>query len=459
MPISRKKACLPCRQSKARCSLELPCSRCSERGFSCAYEKSPAYRGPYPTPRAVASRLPPLQSDEGTTDHIAPPEAWNSFLAEDLLDPPQLATGFTWTPDPWFDSLDTLPAPLDIAQSSTNQPPPKPREDVCLQPMHPSDEDSALFRMAPVGILSPRKLANPEKFLTSKVLFGQVTSYPRAMIDGRGCLPPFIYPQCVLEGKSVDECRAMGNGNHSCLSEILAVCTSQLHMFFTRTTASSEYVWTTIYDYHRQLHQKIPSSNAHQLVEVLQATVIYLLTQALDIQTIEKNDIFTLVLTIREVGQQLHTLQFYQGSPSSCSPGRLSRRDWVAQESTRRTICLLYAIEAVFDVNIANRRQHCRGYNEVPLPSSRGPWEPIDNATWTAKYQTLINNEDAMYGGKQYLVIKDLRQLSGRRSANGEEETSDSTGQVNFKALEHWCETIDEFGLLLWMSVVMESRI
>lgn len=60
-------------------------------------------------------------------------------------------------------------------------------------------------------LLWPRKVNNPEASLTSKVLYGQLMSYPAMLIDGRGCLPPFIFPQCFLDGKSVEKCRSQGN--------------------------------------------------------------------------------------------------------------------------------------------------------------------------------------------------------------------------------------------------------
>ncbi|KAK0710597.1 hypothetical protein B0H67DRAFT_583049 [Lasiosphaeris hirsuta] len=447
MPISRKKACSSCRESKARCNLDLPCSRCAERGFSCSYEKAPVFRRPYPSPRALASRSPHSQSQD-TAGRMPTPAVWDPSLAEELLDPQ--VPEFPWTTsetDPWFDNLDCIPTPVGRPINTSSQ------------PMCSPDQDSALSMLAPIGMLSQRKPANAEKYLTSKVIFGQVTSYPRMMVDGRGRLPPFIYPQCVLDGKPVEECRADGNGNHSCLSEILAICASQLHMFFTRTAASSDYVWKTICDYSRQLHQNCPSFNAHQLVEVLQVTVMYLLTQALDVQSIGKNDmVHSLVSTTREAGQRLHALHFYQGSGSPCSPGSLSRKGWVAQESARRSIGILYAIEAVFDVDVASRRQHCQGYDQVPLPSPRDLWEPVDNATWAARYQASLNNHHAMRGTKRYLVFEDLRQLNGRVAVSGGVEASDPTDAANFQAIEHWCETIDEFGTLIWMSVMVQSR-
>ena len=56
MPISRKKSCRQCRVAKTRCSLSLPCSRCSERSLQCDFEDAFPRFAPYRI-RSEASEL------------------------------------------------------------------------------------------------------------------------------------------------------------------------------------------------------------------------------------------------------------------------------------------------------------------------------------------------------------------------------------------------------------------
>ncbi|KAK3382659.1 hypothetical protein B0T24DRAFT_20132 [Lasiosphaeria ovina] len=367
MPISRKKACSSCRESKTRCSLDLPCARCVQRHLRCAYERAPALgqgHGPY---RKIARSAAPLspragQDHENDADaHQAPlPEAWDlpqpGYDLFENLNPGYLAS---------TSAADSLPPSstscdvnnngsvgyLDQWESSMVLPP--PTSDNAPQPL------STLSAFQNPGTLSQRKIAKPETYLSSKVLFGQMMAYPQMMTDGSGRLPPFIHPQCVLDGRSATECTSRGSGNHTCLPETLATCTSLLHMFFTRTAASSDFVWKTIFDHQRQIRRRTSSLNVQELVEAIQATVMYILIQALDLQTIQKNDARSLVTTTsvgvpflpeivstkagqhcpslltvieQEIGARLHLLNGYQG----ISDGVLSRREWVTRESARR---------------------------------------------------------------------------------------------------------------------------
>ena len=179
MPISRKKACSTCRDSKARCSLDLPCSRCSERGLRCAYERPAAHQGPYPSPRPVLSR-PTGSSTQGADNQEPTLWSWDSIFPQQLPEPQTVSTL-----DPWLEPLGNQDTVLPEALS----------EDEILR-----ETPMLVATNKPSGTLSQRKPNNPQTYLTSKVIFGQLTSYPKMMIDGKGRLPPFIFPQCILEG-------------------------------------------------------------------------------------------------------------------------------------------------------------------------------------------------------------------------------------------------------------------
>ena len=72
MPISRGKACEPCRLAKARCSLDPVCLRCSNRGLECKYtggswRSSPFIRPHFPGP----GRNPSLASPPFSTEPLS----------------------------------------------------------------------------------------------------------------------------------------------------------------------------------------------------------------------------------------------------------------------------------------------------------------------------------------------------------------------------------------------------
>ncbi|KAK1754281.1 hypothetical protein QBC47DRAFT_40691 [Echria macrotheca] len=429
MPISRKKACSACRESKSRCNLALPCSRCSERGFRCLYanESRPAW--PYPATRTLQAVAATPSPDTLTLG------GWDSATRGPLFDDGIWDSPPTVTDDLWSGVLGDF---------STVQ-------------VTPSLDSTTISGARPNSSLSPRKPANPEAYLTSRVIYGQLTSYPKLLIDGRGRLPPFIFPMCILDGESMDECRLRGNGNHTCLPGTLAICVSLLHMFYNRTPASADYVWKTIYDFQRSLQPKIAALDTRELVEALQAMVLFILIQASDIQSAHKNYPASLISTVREIGVRLHELEFYQERVSH-GQGSESRRDWTLRESARRTLCVLYMVETVFEVIISYQTtlSDCQGCGRIPLPAERALWEPVDHATWISKYSELTRRA-VVRSSSATLTISTLKRLCRRGSTLTEGASErDLDGGSRLEELDYWCEMADEFGTLVWMSAMID---
>jgi hypothetical protein len=327
MPVSRKKSCAPCRASKARCSLALPCSRCTERNLRCTYDGVLASRRQRLPPAVSSSTsiseastrveilLPeissalvvPSRTGSSSDRHLfewagdiglgarlpQSPERlstsqglWNDAMSAMFLNPVvstssadfshqlisgkgnlnsqggtgvsrglpihQVRAGISWRST-------SVPLDEDVPLSTCTASSPRSAVSNTMNASSPSESDRSAIPTTSVTGRHGKTLlrhghAAREPYPNGETLFGQLVSYPRMMVDGKGRLPPFIHPRCVIDGKSVQECLSMENGNHACLSEMLAVCTSLLHMFYTKTPASSDFVWRAIYDHQRQIH-------------------------------------------------------------------------------------------------------------------------------------------------------------------------------------------------------------
>lgn len=103
-------------------------------------------------------------------------------------------------------------------------------------------------------LLSQRRTTTTDAFFTAKVLLGQIRQYPKMMMQGKK-LPPFIHPRCASGSPWMDSCAA--EDRHVCLPEALAVCANLVHMFYSRTPASSRFAWETIYRHQERLHQEV----------------------------------------------------------------------------------------------------------------------------------------------------------------------------------------------------------
>lgn len=298
--IGRRKSCVPCRISKARCSLGSPCRRCEERGLDCKFDnlqrRPAAYRvlrqgvkntdkdNGHETQTRLGSTSTPLtcsgndtagflfenqvdQLPESSTDWgaLVPHMMPQNSPGHDLSLPTQL---FQEIPDLLssmrFDSSHNPMALSDLSgfpmlQDQQLNEPDNQRACVSLQSpgllsntamtsLSKRIDDSypkptrPFYRVKP---LIPRVNKTTSGCLTAKVLLGQLLSYP-AMIAKGSRLPPFIFPPCAIDelGLSAD---CFAKGYHQCLPEALAICCSLVQSFEARTPGSVPFVWKSIY--------------------------------------------------------------------------------------------------------------------------------------------------------------------------------------------------------------------
>ncbi|KAJ9136925.1 hypothetical protein NKR23_g9571 [Pleurostoma richardsiae] len=252
------------------------------------------------------------------------------------------------------------------------------------------------------------------------------------MIQGSS-LPPFIHPPCALNEGLHEKC--IPGAPHHCLPEILAICTSLVHMFYTRTAASSAFVWKTIYAEQLRLCREHDKYSSEALLAALQAMGIYVLLQAQDSASIEKNDALSLITTthVRMIALRLHETVDYGSNfrARDC----VARGDWIQRESIRRTYCLFHIIELLLDVLVGSAdAKKCGGFLTVPLPCVRELWEPVSNTDWGARYQRWTSSS----GWEEPLTVGDMARAT---------KTHD-----RLMDLATWCEEIDEYGTLLWMA-------
>ncbi|KAK1491769.1 hypothetical protein CABS01_12093 [Colletotrichum abscissum] len=237
----------------------------------------------------------------------------------------------------------------------------------------------------------------------ARVLLGQILSYPKMMIKG-GRMPPFIFPPCAIDGsESIVGC--CGKELHQCLPEPLAICCNLVQSFYQRTPGSAAFVWRSIYSEVGRIRQELLARSLH-------------LTLNYELDLISKLS--------------------------------LDRRGWILRESTRRTICLLFGIELLMDVDLnAEEPADCGGYSLLPLPSGRDLWEAVSSDEWRARYRRLR----AESCGEKVLSIQDLRKA--RRALGADSEDRSQEDQLVARVAK-WCEGIDEFGMMVWMAVMLE---
>lgn len=266
MPISRKKSCSACRDARARCNQTWPsCFRCSSRGLVCEYDK----HGARPT---VEAENPLIASPAIDLDVVTPDTVWGASKqdwAHGSFDPswyffmngPQTATHLTRDPASIV-NFTTYDNNVTKESSSISQflESLSPKADQCSAMAHANGRlveasDTATALTSPNRVL--RKRYSTRAPLLANVVIGQLSSYPKMMIQGQS-LPPFMYPPCRLDGELAAEC--LEKGKHHCLPKTLAICAGLVHMFYGGTAGCRDFVWQTIYAEEARMAREVSSN-------------------------------------------------------------------------------------------------------------------------------------------------------------------------------------------------------
>ncbi|OTA04912.1 hypothetical protein A9Z42_0055150 [Trichoderma parareesei] len=298
-------------------------------------------------------------------------------------------------------------------------------------------------------VLTRRRALTASSVLATRTILGQVCSYPAMMVSGHA-LPPFIHSRCSLDDGLT-------------------------------TPVSSDFVWETIYNEIGRMHKEHESFDSETMLESIQALTIYMLLQAQDTETLLKNNVKLLLITIgvrttpsvlmllttntqtQELGPKLHSsLEYNTLIDTIESP--LCRSTWVLYESARRTLCLLYIIEMFLEINLRPRpisARCCQSFAATPLPCIRDLWEVPSTYDWSKRYSAFLRGRSVAkiltlrdYKMTQHLSPEEL--LDGVAGLNGVagSGTGSGSGSVT-KDVMRWCEGMDSFGTLVTLAATL----
>ena len=107
----------------------------------------------------------------------------------------------------------------------------------------------------------------------------------------------------------------------------------------------------------------------------------------------------------------------------------------------RRSMALMFILDFVLQEGIVWRRgpTRCGGGDPVPLPGPRCLWDYNIRESWAFRLERSRSIDSSL--GPQ-LTLGDLR-----KAGEGDES--------NVDRLARWCDSVDEFGGVLWMSATL----
>ncbi|KAJ4859811.1 hypothetical protein T069G_04799 [Trichoderma breve] len=306
---------------------------------------------------------------------------------------------------------------------------------------------------APEGVVQDEdtRLRNPitGSGTQSDFLMHDVCAYPAMMVKGP-ILPPFIHSRCSLDDSLTHDCAKAQK--HNCLRRTLSICASLVGMWLDKTPVNSPFVWETIYNEVARLQKEHEAYDSETLLESVQALTVYLLLQAQDTETLAKNDVKFLLITIGEIGQKMHTTLGYNTVLDTIETP-FCRSTWVLYESSRRTFCLLYVVEMFLEVTL---RQHearcCQSFANAPLPCTRELWEVPSTYEWSKRYAAFLRGRAV----DKILTLADYKlshQLSAEELVSGT-GTGEGGGSITQDVIR-WCEGLDQFGTLISLAATL----
>ena len=282
MPISRKKSCRPCRQAKARCDEKTPtCQRCRIRRLRCEYDTSSRYAPLSPSdsasgPRSNLDAPAPAESFDwpddiftSTQTKIIPdlnlgnyPTDWPMLQPHpQVLDTPEshfpasssLLPDFLMQDTSMSEATNSKLGPLGPVDNLST---PSTQTDSCGSTIEIDVTNSK--EMAVINSDHPRLALRRRPILDhcmlTNVIVGQLTGFPKMMIEGE-TLPPFIHTPCHTQEHLTMQC--MDSETHQCLPKHLAICAGLVRMFYTRTKENSDFLWKSVYDEHRRIRSEV----------------------------------------------------------------------------------------------------------------------------------------------------------------------------------------------------------
>ncbi|KAH4091103.1 hypothetical protein HBH46_188330 [Parastagonospora nodorum] len=273
---------------------------------------------------------------------------------------------------------------------------------------------------------------------TSMLMLRLLTTYPLMLRDPHSP-PPFIHPSFLADQES----KTM---------ESLTTCVSLIQMLESGGSAGRRLVWKNIRLECERLQLQWSDLDAWELLSSMQALLAYMLLR-LDEGETEHNNFDTLLLTTAWVigcAMNCKIGNFNCTSPTGMSYGT-TYRDWVFEESRRRTSLTFSIMRMLFSTEPAGACFMTDGFILAPLPAQKHLWEARDEFEWT-KAKRQDTRGDSVFGikvGGRMAKVDPCPILDEGNGTSMEHVPDDVQSSVNW---QEWCAGMDGLGALVMLA-------
>ncbi|KAL2831452.1 hypothetical protein BDW59DRAFT_157881 [Aspergillus cavernicola] len=416
-PIPRRKACLQCASSKARCDLRRPfCGRCQARSTPCEFTSTHEPIIPdldFFSIQHETQLLPPRSQPPDGYDYLAIDNDWLYPTAPSPgLSPPSsgyytgtlpsLCTTPEIDPQILTEDLDCSQAILFDGILSD-----QPRQEPLGPPPNPLSPNSDILKSRTVHFIQ-------------RVL----KSWPRMMaIHGTTQLPPIIHRSQVADG----------------IPAPLVNCYTLAKCWITGMEGGVGVMRDSILQEIRRLLSEYKSYDASDLLAALQSTLILLIilffglgpelttTNPLDAQ---------LLLNVWDMKTHLAATGLFLDLHPTSSLIIPPWQEWALISAKHRTMLALHHLDFVWSVLRGYPMLHCFELGPLPAPAPRYLWQADGQQQMTTStWQRLYSGWRAQWEEGGEVVMEEFFRI---RPGDGLDER-----------VERWLADADEFGMML----------
>ncbi|KAI0120999.1 hypothetical protein BJ170DRAFT_156515 [Xylariales sp. AK1849] len=448
----RKKACRACSSAKTKCTFERTCRRCRSLSLHCSYDQPgttvEVTRRPQPlVPTGVpdnSSIAPanPIARNEvhfpdasrtdidyqlpdfhivGDTDPIRPASTNHGILVnipgrvEDLgsaletqMTVPIWPSYQTSLP-PSFLHLPREPMlrsalPCNANNNHISAPFDKRIESGI--PLHVRQKWSELARLQPTDPVAQHNL---------RLIYHTMRAYPYMMLR-RETFPPFIHPHWHRQSTPA-------------LPWPLANCMSIAKLFVSRTSETVAFLWQTVKSESQRCLDEMNDFSDECLLAATQVQIMYLIMRLIDGATQPDPIDLQIVVTFKVL------CQYFKAQNDGCFVVHQPHgwECWIHTESRIRILVVFFLLNRVIstfaDIDCPTVDQ----YRDLPLCSTKGPWEAKTSAVWASEYAACAHLKDA--------GLRTIGHMIELQGANRNEAQA--------QILDSWNAAADNLGVLL----------
>ncbi|KAF5516315.1 hypothetical protein CGCS363_v000901 [Colletotrichum siamense] len=287
-------------------------------------------------------------------------------------------------------------------------------------------------------LLRPRKWRSAESSMTSRMMRGDILTYPEMLINGLN-LPPFISPPCCGDERQCQE-----SGSHQCLPQPLVACASIIRMWQANSPDNKAFIWRTIYMEQQKLLHEHESYEKETLIAAVQAAVLYTILHIEEVASIPKHYVRSLLIT---VGTMTFSMMNVRDMDYCHQTDEVpTRHEWICNQSMWRVTSFCYALNELLHIakipSSGNGGGPCR---RVHLPSTRSLWTAKSNLEWQRQYAKQLSKRQ-LRDCYRIAHLREYAKYSGDSSAVKSWATD----------LDDWCLDHDELGTLIWMATKLD---